>query len=137
MIKIIFLLLFIPLQLISQEPLNNILIYGEGDIQVTSEVNEYNPIAADVLIQGTIMITHPTANSIDVNSFRMGDKPLTVKFVQSVPMSSYSNVIVTIYQFQLDGLKKGVHTLPPIRVKVGGKDYQAAPLTIEVAPSNP
>jgi hypothetical protein len=112
---------------------SNILIYGEGDTQVTSEINKYAQVVEGMPILGSVMITHDAKNLVDNNSFRLGDKPLKVEFVQTIVMSSYSNLVLSIYKFQLAGMKKGVQNLAPIKVKVGGKDYQAPPLTIEIA----
>jgi hypothetical protein len=126
-----FILCFIPLQLVSDTPLSNVLLYKEA-VQVNSEINEYSHVVAGIPIQGSIMITHDANNPIDVHSFAFGDKPLKVELVQSVPISSYSHLMVSIYRFELEGMKKGIHTLQPIKVKVGGKEYQAPPLTIEV-----
>jgi hypothetical protein len=125
-------LLCSAMSLMAQEALNNILIYGEGNVQVTSEVNEYQNIYAGAPIVGSIMITHTQNNPVDASSFRMGDKTLSVQFVQSVPMSDYGSYVVSIYHFQIGGMQAGIHTLPPIQVKVGNKTYQAAPLTLQV-----
>ena len=133
MLRLFFLLLFsFPLQSYGDiRP--NILIYGEGDTQVTSEINEYAQLVEGLPILGSVMITHDVKNSVDINSFRLGDTPLKVEFVQTIAMSSYSNLVLSIYKFQLVGMKKGLHNLPPIKVQVGGKDYQASPLTIQIA----
>lgn len=131
---ILILLIGLPLQLFPQNSPNNILIYGEGNVQVTSEINEYQNVSAGMPIQGSVMITHQEKSLVDPGSFLMGDKPLKVEFVQSVPMSEYGSLVVSIYKFNLEGKNKGVYTLPPIRVKVSGKYYQAAPLNIQVNP---
>ncbi len=123
-----------PLQLISDE-LTNVLVYGDGNIEVNSEISTYENVVANTPIQGSVMITHGTSSTIDINSFQIGDKPLKVKFVQSVPMSVSNNLEIAIYSFQIDGLPAGQHTLPPIQVKVGGKLYQALPLVIQVGGS--
>ena len=81
-------------------------------------------------VTGSVMITHDKTNTVDANSFRLGNKPLKVDFVQSASMDG--NLEVSIYKFQLESMQKGEYTLPPIVVKVGGKDYQAPPITIEV-----
>ena len=125
----LFLFLLIPVLGYSQ---SNILIYGKGDTQVTSEINQYTNVVAGMPIFGSVMVTHDKANKIDENSFRLGDKPLKVKLIQTIPMSSYSNLEVAVYGFQLQGMDKGIHTLPPIKVKVGGQESQAPPLVIAV-----
>lgn len=110
----------------------NNLIYGEGTTLVTTEIDTYENLAANTPITGSVMITHDQKATIDVSSFRLGNTPLKVNFVQSASMSSYNPLVVTIYKFQLPGMKSGAHTLPPIAVKVGGKEYQALPMTIDI-----
>lgn len=122
---------FMPLTLKAQA-YSNVLVPNEP-VQITSSVNQYDQISENVPIQGTLMVTHDANNSIDQDSFHMGDKPLSVKLVQSVPMSSYSNLIVTIYNFQIDGMKAGSYTLPSVNVVVGGKKYVAPPMSIIVS----
>jgi hypothetical protein len=110
---------------------SNVLIYTDP-VQVTSSINAYETIVAGAPIEGSVMITHDTQSAVDTTSFRLGDKPLQVQFVESMSMSSYSSLVVTIYHFQLAALPPGSHTLPPIKVKVGGKEYQAPPMTVQV-----
>lgn len=133
MILQLFLLLLIcvPLQVFSQQNASNVLLYTDP-VQVNSSINSYENIVSGIPIQGSIMVTHSEANAIDPNSFRLGDKPLKVEFVQNIPMSSYSALVVSIYSFKLEGLKQGQYTLDPIKVRVGGKEYQAPPMTIQV-----
>lgn len=110
----------------------NDLVYGEGSTEITSQINEYETITANKPIRGSIFVTHLTKDLIDNESFRLGNAPLKVRWVQSTSISSLSSLLVTIYSFQLDGYPIGKHTLPPIHVKVGDQEFQALPLTIEV-----
>ncbi|MEI8124207.1 MAG: hypothetical protein WCG42_00445 [Parachlamydiaceae bacterium] len=110
----------------------NDLVYGEGTTEVTSQINEYENIVANQPIQGSIFVTHDAKNSVDVSSFRLGDKALKVTFVKSSQMSSVSPIVVSIYNFQLDGMPIGSHTMPSINVKVGGALVQALPLIINI-----
>lgn len=116
----------------SPPQIDNDLIYGDGSTEITSQVNEYENIPANKPIQGSIFVTHDVKNTIDVESFRLGNKPLKVTFVQTSQMSPSSNVVVSIYSFQLEGLPLGIHTLPSINVNVAGKNVRALPLVIEV-----
>lgn len=129
--RVLFLLLLVPLQLISDASDTNVLIYT-NTVQVNSEIYQYENINPGIPIQGSVMITHDVNNTVDVNSFKLGDRPLKVDLVQSVPMSSDSKLVVSIYQFQLEGMKAGLYTLAPIEVVVGGKAYLAPPMTIQV-----
>lgn len=132
--KSIFIFLFFIIINCSATAQNNILMYGGGDAQVTTELNDYKNIISGKPITGTIMVTHDSTNAIDLHSFRLGEKPLQVELITSARMSAYSNLEITTYKFHIEGLNKGLHTLPPINVKIGGKLYQAPPLIIEVEP---
>ena len=110
----------------------NNLVYGEGSSEITSQINAYENIVPKKPIQGSIFVTHNEKDKIDSSSFRLGNKPLKVVFVQTSQMSATSNIVVSIYSFQLEGLPPGNHTLPSINVKVGGKEVSALPLIIKV-----
>lgn len=119
------------MQLIMAAPQSNNLIYEGGTTQVSSDIDEYDNITSGTPITGSVMVTHDKKNIVDPNSFRLGSKPIKVNFVQSASMDGILEV--SIYKFQLEGMQKGSYTLPPITVKVDGKDYQAPPMTIEVS----
>lgn len=110
----------------------NVLVYNEGDTQISSEVDVYQSLVEGVPIKGNIFVTHDSTAAVDINSFRLGDKPLKVTLAQTSPMSSTGTLVVSVYNFQLDGLKKGVNNLPPIIVRVGGKEYQAPAMSVEI-----
>ncbi len=126
---------FISGFLIADQGQTNILLYKDN-VQVTSEINQYENIVAGMPIKGSVLITHYASAAIDPNSFKLGDEPLSVEFEQNVQMFSYSDLEITIYRFQLPGKKAGIYNLKPIQVKVNGKIYQAPPLTVEVPPSD-
>ena len=135
--KILFSYLFIasPLLFLSfDQP--DVLVYNEGDTEVTSEIDIYQNLVEGVPIKGTIFVTHDSTSPVDINSFRLGDKLLKVVFVQSTAMSSTGTLEVSVYSFQLDGLKKGANNLPPISVKVGKKEVQAAAMTVDIGTDN-
>ena len=127
----IFIFYFVPLELVSEEPVTNVLLYQDA-VQVSTEINQYEDIIENRPIHGTVMITHDGNNKIDMTSFRLGEKPLKIKWMTSTPMSSTSDLTVTIFNFQLEGMEKGEYTLAPITVKVGGKEYAALPLKVRV-----
>lgn len=119
-----------------ERPLPNIandFVYGDGTTELTAQINDYETIKANQPIKGTLFITHETKNIVDEKGFRIGNKQLKTTFVQTTQMSSTSDIVVSTYQFQLDGLPIGIHTLPPISVKVDNKEVQALPLIIEVS----
>ncbi len=112
------------------DPLPNVLV--NGNVQVNASIYQYADLEQNAPLPGSVMVTHDANAKIDVSSFQIGDKPLKTTFMQEIPMDSYSNLVVSIYSFQLEGLPPGVHTLPPIHVKIGGKDYQAPPITVQI-----
>lgn len=131
-LRLLFLVFILsPLLLISLNDDSDVLIYGDN-VQISSEINEGESITANSPIQGTVMVTHNKNNLVDVSSFSIGRKHLKVEFVKEVSMSSYSDLVVTVYQFQLEGMAPGFQTLPSIKVNVGGKEYEAPPLQIKV-----
>lgn len=111
----------------------NDLVYGEGTTEIDTEVSDYDTISANQPIHGTLFVTHNSNSKIDETSFQIGEKPLSVKFVQTTQMTLSSPIVVSIYNFELEGLPLGVHTLPSINVKVGGQVVQALPLVITVS----
>ena len=133
--RLLLLLLSIsPLQIMAAPSDPDILIYDEGSTQVNTEINQYEKLVAGSPIRGSVFITHNKNTPVDPSSFHLGDKPLPTEFVQSAPMASPSNLEVTIYKFQIDGMKAGMYTLPSIKVKVGNKVYEAQPMTVQVSP---
>jgi hypothetical protein len=111
----------------------NVLIYGDH-VQVTYQINLSAVLTAGAPIPVTVMVTHEKNNPVDVDSFRYGNKPLTAAFVQNVPMPSNADIIVSVYQAQLEGLPAGNQTLQPISAKVGGKPYQSTPVSVMIYP---
>ena len=113
------------------DDIDNVLIYGEN-VQVTAELSPYLPQSANTPIIGTLMITHNDTQKVDTDSFKMGKSSLKVQFVKDVPLSAYGKLMISIYQFEIQGMKNGIYTLDPITVKVGGKEYQAPALTVTI-----
>ena len=116
----------------SDLPVSTDLVYGSGSVQVNANLDSYDNISANTLSKGNVMITYPSTMGIDRYSFRMGSKPLPVTFVSSTQVSPYGDILVAIYNFTLEGMPEGTHTLPAITVKVGGKEYAALPLVVVV-----
>lgn len=113
---------------------DNILIYDQGDIQVSTTVDTYEQLTPGSPIKGSIMITRQRKDQVDANSFLLGDKPLKTEFIQSEPISSYDgSLVIDIYRFQTEGMDTGNHALPSIKVKINGKEYVAPPLSIQVS----
>lgn len=119
--------------LIAESPPSNVLPLGGGDIQVNAQVlDRYTDIVPNKPINASIMITHDSNEKVDEDSFRLGDKPIQVGFIKSEKISPYSTLEVSIYQFKIDGKPTGIYTLSPVFVKVGGKQYQSLPISVQV-----
>lgn len=112
---------------------SNVLVYGDT-VQVSSEVNISLNLKAGQNIPVSIMVTHDKKATIDTSSFKLGNKVLIANFVQNVEMPSNANLIVSVYHTNLEGMPAGNQILPPISVKVNGKDYLAPPLTLIIDP---
>lgn len=116
----------------AEEPEANILVFKGGNVEINASINQYENITPGTPIQGSIMVTHDAGNPVDQETFVLGEKPLQVTWVQSVPMSADNKLEVSIYSFQLPGMPQGYYTLPQIGAKVGGKYYYAPPLSLQV-----
>ena len=110
----------------------NEFIYGQGSVEVSSQVNEYQKIAAKKPIQGTVFITHDQKDKVDESSFRLGKDPIKATWLRTTQMSLSSPLVVSIYSFEVKGLPLGTHTLPQISVTVGGKVNYAPSMVIQV-----
>jgi len=115
------------------EETSNVLIIG-NTVQVSYQVNISLVLTSGDPIPISVMVTHRKSNSVDPASFRYGNKPLGVTFVQNVLMPSNADLIVSVYQTQLEGLPPGNHILQPISAKVGGKEYQSTPVSVMINP---
>lgn len=131
--RVLLMLLFAGSLSYAAPPLqSDALFYKDDDTQVTSEIEVYQTIVQDVPIKGSVLITHDSTKKVDVDSFRIGDKPLKVTFVTSQPMGD--SLEVSVYSFELEGMKNGQHVLPPVVVKIGGNEYQAPSMVVDVGP---
>ncbi|MGK5594304.1 MAG: hypothetical protein ACSNEK_02975 [Parachlamydiaceae bacterium] len=83
-------------------------------------------------IEGYVSITHDKTTQVDAHSFRIGKTPLKVSLYKEVALSYSSPLIISLYQFKLPGMTKGLHVLPAISVNVGAKRYQTAEVSFEV-----
>lgn len=102
-----------------------------GKVIVTSEMN-YTQLVTGSPLTGTVTITHDKNVKIDPETFKVGSKPLKVKFLNDVVISESSPLIISIYSFEIPSLPKGLHILPEISVRVGGKIYKSYSASFEV-----
>ena len=120
-----------PMQAATVNSDSSVLVYGDS-VEVDVEFNAFETIAAGAPIQGSVTVTHAAKNVVHVNSFKIGDKPLKVQLSQTVQRTAPGNIEVSIYNFQLEGMSAGLHTLPPITVKVADTVYATLPSTIMI-----
>jgi len=102
-----------------------------SQVIVTSEMN-YTQLYSGRPLTGSITITHDKNEAVDLNSFKLGTKPLTVSFLNDVQMSNTSPLIVSLYSFEIPTLPKGLHVLPQVFVKVGDKVYKSYSSSFQV-----
>ena len=113
----------------------NLAAQDLGRVVVTSEMN-YTQLITGNPLSGTVTITHDKSVKIDPESFKVGTKPLKVKFLNDVVISESSPLIISIYSFEIPALSKGLHILPEISVSVGNKTYKSYSTTFEVFDQN-
>lgn len=109
----------------------NLAAQDLGRVIVTSEMN-YTQLITGIPLSGTVTITHDKSVKIDPESFKVGTKPLKVKFLNDVVISESSPLIISIYSFEIPSMPKGLHILPEISVQAGGKTYKSYSTTFEV-----
>lgn len=119
MVRILIFLMFISFNVMSQ------------NVTVTSEMN-YTELFSGAPLKGSITVTHNKNDKIDESSFKLGNDPLKVNFLNNVTISEQSPLIVSLYSFEIPTLPKGLHFLPQISVKVGGKVYKSYSISFEV-----
>lgn len=95
------------------------------DVDLATEFNESEPIA------GTIIVSHPNAEAVDIKSFTLDNRPLTVEFQKEQPMTT-GDLILSFYRFTQAPQSKGLYILPPIKVRVGKEEYRSIPRTYAV-----
>lgn len=101
-----------------------------AQVNVDAFINQNSGIANQLLV-GTIAITHEKQVEVDLHSFSLEGKPLTVKELQKVPMEG-QKTLVSIYTFSLASKQKGLYVLPPISVNIGGQTYTSLSSTYQV-----
>lgn len=91
-----------------------------------SHVYEHYPIA------GTVIVTHPKDQEIDVDSFTYEGKPLRVEIDKEMRVDPKSPLMISIFYFTLPEQPAGLQTLEPISVKIAGKEYRSRPVLYRV-----
>lgn len=115
-----FIFLFLTASLFSEE------------VIVESSIDQYLGVVNDPL-RGTITITHETPIQVNTSSFQFENKPLTTYFVKEVSLGNGTGI--SIYEFTLPPKDEpGAYLLPPISVKIDGKEYVSPPSPYQVMP---
>jgi hypothetical protein len=107
-----------------------------ADIQVSAQVLD-TPPTNEGLLTGLIRIRQTIDTNVDLNSFTLQGKPLQVQFLGfdqvSNPMEKQttSNEVIAKYQFFVKA-EKGMQILPPISVRINGKEYTTTSVSYQV-----
>ena len=88
-----------------------------------------------------VIIDHTGKDSIDINSFQIDGKTLTVERIEKkniAPESLYKGddsdeeLLVSTYRASLPQKKAGVYVIGPVTVAVGGIPYSSSTITLQV-----
>ncbi|KAF3361949.1 Uncharacterized protein PHSC3_001507 [Chlamydiales bacterium STE3] len=107
------------------------ILSAQDDTLVSSEV-QWESIYENQPIQGFVTVTHDRQFEVDESSFTLEGKPLKVTLYKELAISSNSPLMLSIYQFEIPGMAKGLQWLPSIKVKIGRKIYQSPAISFEV-----
>src|ERR1700722_18620951 len=97
----------------------------DDNVKITASIDP--EAVADQPLKGTITITHQKKLAVDTNSFKAENKPLSVNFVKDVSFTPDGTEVMSIYEFTLPGMPKGLYLLPEITATIGGKKYTTVP----------
>jgi hypothetical protein len=105
-------------------------LYAQNEqvVKITAEIDINSLI--DTPLKGMVTITHDKQLSVDSESFQLDKKPITVKFVKEISLST--DISMSIYEFSLPPMPKGLHLLPEISAAVGVQRYTSVPSTYVV-----
>ncbi len=82
-------------------------------------------IAVGVQIKGTVSVSLSEGQKVDARSFRLGNDPLEVDYIQSSSQHSVRIIngrreetrkVTSVYVFSIPGKQEGVYLLPPVSV---------------------
>ena len=99
------------------------------EVSVDAQIDQSGTLIENQPLKGLISIAHNEQEKVDETSFRLGDSTLDVDFVREVRISPSSPLVLSYYQFALNGQPKGLQVLPSVSVKVGSHRYQSPPTT--------
>ena len=112
-----------------------------ADVTVTVRINDESS-TVDRPIEGMINISHDGEEEIDIGTFFLEGKPLTVEFLNDSYQSSVSiingkrsesNTTNSRYRFFIPPQDIGAHTLMPISVVIGGEKHRSSAISYVIA----
>lgn len=102
-----------------------------GEVRVQAEADQTDHFE-NLPIPVTIIITHPPDLLVDESTFLLGKDAIRVDKIKDVGDTGGKADILTIYRYDLPNKPKGLHVLPSISVKIGGKTYKSVASTFAV-----
>lgn len=108
-----------------------------ANVMVAEEVKvetllDYASFSIGQEITGTVNVTHPPQEVVDVTSFTYQGQPLAVDYLRKVHFPGSLSLDLESYRFKLPPPKGGLQVVEPIAVKVGKHRYQSIPVSFEV-----
>lgn len=105
-----------------------------GAQMAVESVIKQNQAVANQKIEGIVTITHEESEKINLDSFQLAGKPLSVKLKDE--KKTARGLIISNYSFELDPKDKGLYELPPVSLEINGKRYESVATTYEVKASS-
>ena len=115
-------------------------LYSFSQVQVKATI--YDELASEgQALEGKLVIAHDKNMDIDEASIQLKGQALSVKLENQSSQSSVSIIngkvsehylLISTYTFAYPAQERGLHVLPEIKVKVGGKEYSSEKTTFEV-----
>lgn len=106
-------------------------LFGASESKV-EVVLDQTVMTVDIPVSGTIIITHPSTEAVDVASFSYKGKNFPVEHLRKVEFPGSEGVSVNSYRFKLDAFPKGPQMMSPVSVKVGKNIYTSQATAFEV-----
>lgn len=107
------------------------LTLSAQEVKITADVDQQS-LSPGVPAKGLLTVIHPTNQSVDSASAKLAGKTLAIDLQTEVPLSAGSGGLMSIYSFALEAQEAGLHELPEIEIKVGGKAYRSIATTYTV-----
>ena len=105
-----------------------------SEVNVEAEIHK-GQNSGQPFLDGTIVVKHPSKSQINLSSFQMNGKPLTVDFIKSIYATSSDGKeksAISTFHFKIPKQSEGLHLLPAIGVTIDGHVYNSTPVSYEV-----